>query len=269
MKQVTAARTRVALAEKAIDVAEDNVRAERASFMAGRTTNFQVMQRQTSSSRRACVAAAPSPTTTRPSRSCSSSAASSSSSTASTSARTGAESMRPRFTSCGPPPPRRVHATRGIHIVNRTARSVLKGSTCAPPPRYCFALLSPRARRSATARRLLRLGPDAGDASAARVRRPRYRHRRLRSPARRASPTCRPACWELNGKLTLRGPAVTSLDKLGDLRTRRRPRARLDRAHRASTRPRSIDVTGDIDDPPQREARRHRERPGARRAYDR
>lgn len=44
--QVTAARTRVALAEKAIIVAEENVRAERASFMVGRTTNFQVMQRQ-------------------------------------------------------------------------------------------------------------------------------------------------------------------------------------------------------------------------------
>ncbi len=47
VKQVTAARTRVALAEKAIEVAEDNVRAERANFMVGRTTNFQVMQQQT------------------------------------------------------------------------------------------------------------------------------------------------------------------------------------------------------------------------------
>jgi len=46
VKQVTAARTRVALADKAIAVAEDNVRAERASFMAGRSTNFQVMQQQ-------------------------------------------------------------------------------------------------------------------------------------------------------------------------------------------------------------------------------
>lgn len=44
---VTSARTRVALAEKAIIVAEENVRAERASFMVGRTTNFNVMQRQT------------------------------------------------------------------------------------------------------------------------------------------------------------------------------------------------------------------------------
>jgi outer membrane protein TolC len=47
VKQVTAARTRVALAEKAIQVAEDNVRAERANFMVGRSTNFQVMQQQT------------------------------------------------------------------------------------------------------------------------------------------------------------------------------------------------------------------------------
>jgi outer membrane protein TolC len=44
---VTSARTRVGLAEKAIVVAEENVRAERASFMVNRTTNFQVMQRQT------------------------------------------------------------------------------------------------------------------------------------------------------------------------------------------------------------------------------
>lgn len=47
VKQVTAARTRVALAQKAILVAEDNVRAERANFMVGRSTNFQVMQQQT------------------------------------------------------------------------------------------------------------------------------------------------------------------------------------------------------------------------------
>ena len=45
--QVSAARTRVGLAEKAIQVAENNVRAERGSFMVGRSTNFQVMQRQT------------------------------------------------------------------------------------------------------------------------------------------------------------------------------------------------------------------------------
>lgn len=44
---VTSARTRVGLADKAILVAEENARAERASFMVGRTTNFQVMQRQT------------------------------------------------------------------------------------------------------------------------------------------------------------------------------------------------------------------------------
>jgi len=43
---VTAGRTRVALADKAIEVAENSVRAERAAFMAGRTTTFQVMQKQ-------------------------------------------------------------------------------------------------------------------------------------------------------------------------------------------------------------------------------
>jgi outer membrane protein TolC len=47
VRQVQAARTRVQLADKAIQVAEDNVKAETTSFMAARTTNFNVMQRQT------------------------------------------------------------------------------------------------------------------------------------------------------------------------------------------------------------------------------
>ena len=46
VKAVTAARTRVALSERAISVAEDNVRIEKASFVAGKTSNFQVMQQQ-------------------------------------------------------------------------------------------------------------------------------------------------------------------------------------------------------------------------------
>lgn len=46
VKSVRSARARVELADRAIAVAENNVRAERASFLVGRTTNFQVMQRQ-------------------------------------------------------------------------------------------------------------------------------------------------------------------------------------------------------------------------------
>ena len=46
VKAVTAARTRVALSEKAISVAEDNVRIEKTNFVAGKTSNFQVMQQQ-------------------------------------------------------------------------------------------------------------------------------------------------------------------------------------------------------------------------------
>jgi outer membrane protein TolC len=46
VKALMSGRTRVALADKAIGFAEDNVRAERASFLAQRSTNFQVMQRQ-------------------------------------------------------------------------------------------------------------------------------------------------------------------------------------------------------------------------------
>jgi len=47
VKTVTSARTRVALSEKAIQVAEENVKAERANFQVQRSTNFNVMQRQT------------------------------------------------------------------------------------------------------------------------------------------------------------------------------------------------------------------------------
>lgn len=44
--EVTAARQRAALADRAIAVAEDTVRAQYAAFMAGRVTNFEVMQHQ-------------------------------------------------------------------------------------------------------------------------------------------------------------------------------------------------------------------------------
>lgn len=45
--QVTGARARVTLADSAITSGEDNVKAEKASFQAGKATNFEVMQRQT------------------------------------------------------------------------------------------------------------------------------------------------------------------------------------------------------------------------------
>jgi outer membrane protein TolC len=47
VKTLMSGRTRVALTDKAIAIAEDNVKAERANFLAQRSTNFQVMQRQT------------------------------------------------------------------------------------------------------------------------------------------------------------------------------------------------------------------------------
>ena len=46
VKMVTSARTRVALAEKAIQVADENAKAEKLSFAAGKSTNFNVMDRQ-------------------------------------------------------------------------------------------------------------------------------------------------------------------------------------------------------------------------------
>ncbi|HWO26094.1 MAG TPA: TolC family protein [Kofleriaceae bacterium] len=47
VKAVTAARARVGLADKAIFVAEEAVKAERSNFITGRSDNFAVMQRQT------------------------------------------------------------------------------------------------------------------------------------------------------------------------------------------------------------------------------
>ncbi len=47
VKAVTAAGARVGLADKAIFVAEEAVKAERNNFITGRSDNFAVMQRQT------------------------------------------------------------------------------------------------------------------------------------------------------------------------------------------------------------------------------
>jgi outer membrane protein TolC len=46
VKQVNAARKRVDWAKKAVNASNDNVRSERAQFQAGRTTNYNVLQRQ-------------------------------------------------------------------------------------------------------------------------------------------------------------------------------------------------------------------------------
>jgi outer membrane protein TolC len=46
VKQVTFARTRVALADKAISTADSNWKSEQLNFQASKTTNFSVMQRQ-------------------------------------------------------------------------------------------------------------------------------------------------------------------------------------------------------------------------------
>ncbi len=47
VKQVTFARVRVQLAEKAISIADGNWKSEQLNFQAGKTSNFSVMQRQT------------------------------------------------------------------------------------------------------------------------------------------------------------------------------------------------------------------------------
>jgi outer membrane protein TolC len=43
---VKSARVRVGLAEKALTVADENVKAERAQFQSGRSSNFDVLKRQ-------------------------------------------------------------------------------------------------------------------------------------------------------------------------------------------------------------------------------
>lgn len=47
VKVLQSGKTRIALADKAIRIANENLKAERASFLAQRSTNFNVMQRQT------------------------------------------------------------------------------------------------------------------------------------------------------------------------------------------------------------------------------
>ena len=136
-------------------------------------------------------------------------------------------------------------ATRRIHIVNRTARAVLKGSTMRTST--TLLMCSALAACAQVGERGGNAGPDAGSGSSTNRTCDDLQTITGDLTVTGASGfTGLPeGCWELTGKLTLRGPAITSLDKLGDLRTV----AGLELDSTALTRidtPSSIDVTGDV-----------------------
>ena len=137
-------------------------------------------------------------------------------------------------------------ATHRIHTVNRTARSVLKGSNMRTTTSLllCSAL-------AACAQVGERGGPytgtDAGSGSS--TNRACDNLETITGDLSITGSTgfdgLPQSCWELTGKLTLRGPAITSLDKLGDIRTV----ASLELDSTALTRidtPSTINVTGDV-----------------------
>lgn len=136
-------------------------------------------------------------------------------------------------------------ATRRIHIVNRTARSVLKGSNMRTST--TLVMCSALAACAQVGERGGFSGPDAGSGSS--TTRTCDNLETVTGDLTITGTTgfsgLPSSCWELTGKLTLRGPAITSLDKLGDLRTV----ASLELDSTALTRidtPSSINVTGDV-----------------------
>lgn len=133
-------------------------------------------------------------------------------------------------------------ATHGIHTVNRTARSVLKGSNMRTSTSLllCSALV---ACAQVGDRGGYHAGPDAGSGRACDNLETVTGDLTITGVA--GYDGLPSSCWELTGTLTLRGPAITSLDKLGDLRTV----ASLELDSTALTRvdtPSTINVTGDV-----------------------
>jgi hypothetical protein len=136
-------------------------------------------------------------------------------------------------------------ATRRIHIVNRTARSVLKGSNMRTST--TLLICSALAACAQVGERGGYEGPDAGSGSSTNRTCDDLQTVTgdLTITGTSGFTGLPESCWELTGKLTLRGPAITSLDKLGDLRTV----ASLELDSTALTRidtPSTIDVTGDV-----------------------
>lgn len=135
-------------------------------------------------------------------------------------------------------------ATRGIHIVNRTARSVLKESNMRTTTSLLLCSLL-AACAQVGERGGYQPGPDAGDSSAASCDDLETLTGDLTITGASGFTGLPQGCWELTGKLTLRGPAITSLDKLGDLRSV--AGLELDSTALVGVdTPSAIDVTGDV-----------------------
>jgi len=129
-------------------------------------------------------------------------------------------SMTPSVYSQGTAPQIVRSATRGIHIVNRTARSVLKGSNMRTTTQLLLCSLLTACAQVGDGGGRYYGGPDAGSGSSARTCDDLVTLPGDMTITGTSGFTGLPdGCWELGGKLTLRGPAITSLDKLGDLRT--------------------------------------------------
>lgn len=130
--------------------------------------------------------------------------------------------MTPSVYSEGTAPQIARSATRGIHIVNRTARSVLKGSNMRTTTQLllCSVLGLPACAQVGDGGGRFYGGSNDGSGSATRTCDDLVTLPGDMTITGSSGFTGLPdGCWELGGKLTLRGPAISSLDKLGDLRT--------------------------------------------------
>jgi len=138
-----------------------------------------------------------------------------------------------------------VIATRGIHIVNRTARSVLKEMNMRTTTQLLLCSLLAGCAQVGEGGRYYG-SVDGGAGSATRTCDDLTSLPGDMTITGSSGFTDLPAgCWELGGKLTLRGPAISSLDKLGDLRTV--GSLELDSTELSAVgTPSPINVTGDI-----------------------
>ena len=154
--------------------------------------------------------------------------------------------MTPPVYSEGTAPQIAWSATRGIHIVNRTARSVLKGSNMRTTTSLLLcSLLGVGACAQVGDGGHYYSGPDAGTGSAAACDDLVTVPGDMTITGSSGFVGLPTGCWELGGKLTLRGPAISSLDKLGDLRTV--GALEIDSTELSSiATPNMIHVTGDL-----------------------
>lgn len=152
--------------------------------------------------------------------------------------------MQPQVYNVRSTPTSPAAATRGIHIVNRAARSVLKGSTMRTSTSLLLCSLL-AACAQVGERGGYQDGPDAGGSTTRGCDDLETLIGDLTITGSSGFTDLPQGCWELTGKLTLRGPAITSLAGLGDLRTV--AGLELDSTALVGVdTPSTIDVTGDV-----------------------